>query len=359
MTRERVVVAMSGGVDSSLAAALLREQGYEPIGATLRLRACEEGGRSRSCCGADGPIAARDVCGQLGMAHFLIDRAAVFEQLVLRPAWNEYARGRTPNPCIACNERIKFGALREFARAIDAPKIATGHYARLQPDDRGVLRLLRGRDPRKDQSYFLHSLTADQRAAAIFPLGEWTKIEAREMARQRGLTVADKAESQDACFVAEDASFAETLRRRFGEAARPGAIVAADGRRLGGHAGVHLFTIGQRQGLGVALGRPAWVSEIDADAGAVRITDRADDLLAPAMIVDDFRWAEPPRTMTCGAQIRYRHPAAAATLEPLDGARVRVRFAEPQRAIAPGQAAVCYDGDRVVGGGWILAAVRE
>ncbi len=357
--RERIVVAMSGGVDSSVAAALLLEQGFEPIGATLQLRPCEEATRSRSCCSADGATSARQAAGALGLAHFVLDRAALFAQLVLRPTWDEYARGRTPNPCVWCNERIKFGALLEFAHAIGASKVATGHYARLTPDGDGPPRLCRGADAHKDQSYFLFSLTAQQRAAAIFPLGDLAKPEVRELARQRGLAAADKAESQDACFLAEGASFAETLRRRFDAPAHAGEIVGPDGQAVGRHAGVHLFTIGQRQGLGVALGRPAWVTDIDAATGNVRLAVDADRLLARAMIVGDFRWAEPPRPMPCAVQIRYRHPAAPAEIEPLGNGRVRVRFGAPQRAITPGQAAVCYDGERVIGGGWIESAVAE
>jgi tRNA-specific 2-thiouridylase len=342
---------MSGGVDSSLAAALIAEQGGTAIGVTLRL--CPAGVGAGDGCLADGIAAARRVCEQLGIVHFVLDRQSEFVERVLRPSWDEYACGRTPNPCAWCNERVKFALLLDFAKAIDASRIATGHYARLEPNGSGGVSLRRGVERRKDQSYFLFALTAEQRRAALFPLGELTKEQTRKMAKARGLASAERPDSQDACFVAEGQSFPEALRGLFGAEARAGEIADAGGRVVGAHGGLHQYTIGQRQGLGVALGKPAWVKQIDAGTGRIVLTSEADELLATDLIAADMRWQEEPRAMACEAQIRYRHAPAAARVEPLADGRARVRFDEPQRAITPGQAVVLYDGDALLGGGWI------
>jgi tRNA-specific 2-thiouridylase len=347
--RERVVVAMSGGVDSTVAAALLVERGCEVIGVTLRLLQGEE-------TAGDAVHEARAAADRLGIAHHVLDGRREFEELVLRRSWDEYARGRTPNPCVVCNARIKFGLLLDHARSLGATKIATGHYARL--DATPTIR--RGVDRRKDQSYFLWALDARQLAAVLFPLGELTKQQVRDRARSLGLPNAERAESQDACFVRDDQQFAEELRRHFGEPARSGVIVDEAGKVLGAHQGIHHFTIGQRRGLGVALGRPAWVAAIDAPDARVVLADDEHALLAHGLEAGGVVWHATPSNepTTCEVQIRYRHPPAAAVVEHTGGATVRVRFAQPVKAVTPGQAVVFYDGDRVLGGGWIERALE-
>jgi tRNA-uridine 2-sulfurtransferase len=344
----RIVVAMSGGVDSSVAAALLQAQGHEVIGVTLRLRDCQDPGAGRSCCGADGVGRARAVAGQLGVPHYVLDCARAFEEQVLRPAWDEYARGRTPSPCLLCNERIKLGALRSWAHQLGAPLLATGHYARVEAGA-----LLRGVDPDKDQSYFLAGLGDAQLAGLVLPLGALTKTEVRARARALGLASAETHDSQDACLVAPGQSFAEMLRRRFDAPARPGPIVDDAGRARGRHDGVHRFTIGQRRGLGVSGSRPCWVRAIRGDE--VVVTDDEAALDGDRLLAAGVGWigAAPTAPFPCQVQVRSRHVAEAATAEPRPDGTVAVVFTRPVRAITPGQAAVLYDGARVLGRGWI------
>jgi len=357
----RIAVAMSGGVDSSVAAALLLDQGHELVGLTLRFWLCGEGGGggARSCCGVDGAAEARAAAGELAIPHYVIDCRDEFERQVLRPAWDDYAAGRTPNPCVLCNQRIKFGLLLEQARRVGAERVATGHYARVEHGAAG-LELRRGRDLHKDQSYFLFSLDDAQLAAALFPLGDLDKEQVRELARRRGLPNAARPESQDACLVGEE-GFAEALRLRFGAPARPGPILDPDGRQLGEHAGIHRFTVGQRRGLGVALGRRSYVLGIDPERAAVRVGADPAALDAAGLLAGGVRWraGAPEPGRRCLVQVRYRHAAVPATLEPAGAEQVRLRFEEPQRAVTPGQAAVCYDGERVLGGGWIERALAS
>ncbi len=350
---ERLVVAMSGGVDSSVAAAVLLEQGHQVHGVTLRLQACREAGGG---CGADGAARARAVAGQLGIPHDVVDCAREFEAQVLRPAWEEYAAGRTPSPCLLCNERIKFGLLLAWARRLGAEGLATGHYARLAPGPGGGLALCRGRDPAKDQSYFLAGLDAGQLAAARFPLGALTKVEVRALARAAGLGSAERPESQDACLGGAGQSFAEALRLRFGADSRPGPILDDAGAALGRHAGVHRFTVGQRRGLAVPSASRCWVRAIRAEDAAVLVTRSEQALCRDRLGVRGLSWsggdlgAEP---LGCQVQVRYRHPAVQASVVRTGPATAVVTFVRPVRAIAPGQAAVFYDGERVLGRGWI------
>jgi len=343
--RGKVVVAMSGGVDSSVAAAILLEAGWEVLGATLDWRgpkgAGDEGG-----CGRDAVDRAREVARQLGMEHRVVRCGDDFERLVLRPAWEEYARGRTPSPCVHCNRMIKLRLMARLAAEVGADRIATGHFARMAPG--GVLR--RGADRSKDQSYFLFALTEEQRRSALFPLGEMDKEEVRERASRLDLASADAPESQDACFGDGDLGFAEALRRRFGAAARGGEVLDRDGE----HGGIHLFTVGQRKGLGIATGRRAYVSMIDPATARVVLTGAPADLESDRLRASGFVWhGDPPAgPVRCGAQVRYRSSPADAEAVP-DGRGVSVLFDSPQRAVAPGQAVVLYDGDRVLGGGWI------
>jgi tRNA-uridine 2-sulfurtransferase len=370
---ERTLVALSGGVDSSVAAALLADAGDEQlVGVTLRLWSCEEAPAEgqRSCCGIDGTSAARAAAGALDIPHYVVDCREVFDERVLRPAWEEYARGRTPSPCVLCNAEVKFGHLLGLARRrFGATRVATGHHARITRSQEGPA-LLRGADPVKDQSYFLFALSTEQLDAACFPVGRMTKQQVREEARRRGLPNAERVESQDACLVSADgAGFGETLRRRFEGPLRPGAIVSPDGARLGDHQGVHNFTIGQRKGLGVALGRPAFVRSLDAARAEVVLTDRPEDLLAAGFSATDASWLLPPERapgwdgegFEAEVQIRYRHAPVAARIavQGADGRRVVVRFATAQRAVTPGQAAVFYSGERVLGGAWIERTIDE
>lgn len=351
----RVVVAMSGGVDSSVAAALLAEQGHEVLGLTLRLWHCDDPAGHGSCCDERALREARRVAEQIGAEHRVVDLQDEFEAEILRPAWEEYARGRTPNPCIRCNERIKLGALLRLADQWGAPWVATGHHARIAAiADRPAL--LRGRDRDKDQSYFLFQLTPEQLARTQFPIGGMTKAVVRDHARRLGLPNAERQDSQDACLAAGEDVFAEALRRRFDAPARTGPILNTAGQQLGRHEGIHRFTIGQRRGLGVALGRPGYVQALDRARDAVVVTTDPGALLSGLARVGDVRWLAGPHEGPAQVQIRYRHAAVPAQLAGRRDGSVDVRFDQPQRAVTPGQAAVFYNGERVLGGGWIQAA---
>ena len=352
----RVAVAMSGGVDSSVAAALLREDGYDVIGVTLQLQPCTDEALGGSCCSPAGPTQARAVAALLGIPHYVLDCRRQFHDIVLRYSWMEYSRGRTPNPCVVCNEQIKFGFLLDRARSLGAEKIATGHYVRQETDGNGGIFLRRGLDQGKDQSYFLFALDDRQLAAALFPIGRFAKTEVREKARLLGLPNADLEESQDACFMAEGEVYPEILRQRFQGMAQPGSIADSEGRILGRHQGFHRYTVGQRRGIGVALGRKAWVKEIDPGSARVTIALDEKELLSKGLIATGVRWRQPVTDVSlirCSVQVRYRHRAVSAVVEPLGPETVRVIFSRPVRAVTPGQGAAFYDGDRLLGGGWI------
>ncbi len=353
--RQRVLVAMSGGVDSSLAAALLVRQGFEVQGITLRLNPCEDQALGKSCCGVDAVLSARQVADQLGIEHAVLDVRREFEARVLKPAWSDYSRGRTPSPCVLCNQEIKFGLLLERARALGAPRIASGHYARIAKGEDGSPRLLRARDSTKDQSYFLFSLSPDQLDSLMLPLGEMTKAEVRAMARELSLSPAERADSQDACLSISEDGFAESLRQRFEEPALTGPFVDSSGKILGEHPGLHRFTVGQRRGLGISLGARAFVQELRAD-GAVVLTSDEKALWSAGLTARLVR-PLPGSFESVSVQIRSRHAAVPARLERAEGLSVQLRFEQPQRAVTPGQAAVIYDGERVLGGGWIERAL--
>jgi tRNA-specific 2-thiouridylase len=351
----RIVVAMSGGVDSSVAAALLAEAGHEVLGLSMQLYDQQEGQAAwGSCCTLDDLHDARRVAAAVGFPHYIVNFERQFDEQVVSNFVREYLAGRTPLPCARCNSELKFATLLDRARALDAEVVATGHYARLDRDEAGRLVLKRGVDPRKDQSYFLFSLTQAQLARAMFPVGSMTKAEVRAQARRLGLPVAEKHESQEICFV-PDGDYAAFIDRRAPAADRGGPIVDADGRLLGRHDGIHHFTVGQRKRLGVARGVPLYVLELRPESRAVVVGPR-DALDRTRLTASDVNWiaGEPPSvTLRVQAQIRYRHPARPASLRALDAGRAEAEFEEAQPAITPGQAVVFYDGETVVGGGWI------
>ncbi|HSQ25065.1 MAG TPA: tRNA 2-thiouridine(34) synthase MnmA [Pyrinomonadaceae bacterium] len=366
----RIAVAMSGGVDSSAAAAILKEQGHQLVGFTMQLwnqrRAIsvDEIGEPlpSRCCSLDDVYDARRVAEELGFPFYVLNLEKEFERGVVQPFVESYLHGETPIPCVACNSRLKFASLDKLAASLGCDKVATGHYARVECEKAtNRYRLLRGRDPQKDQSYFLWELTQDQLARAMFPLGELSKSDARQAARDNQLAVAEKKESQEICFV-PDGDYAGFIDRYL-EAERqtervPGAgqIVTTAGEVIGEHAGIHRYTIGQRRGIRVAQARPLYVLAIDSSKNEV-VVGNDDELLRAEFTAAGVNWItvdNPSEEVRAEVRVRYRHTAAPATITPLSTDRVRVRFDEPQRAITPGQATVFYRGDEVLGGGWIV-----
>jgi tRNA-specific 2-thiouridylase len=348
----RVAVGMSGGLDSSAVAALCVDQGWDVMGLTLHM--FKEGSR---CCSIEDVDRARRICDHLGIPHYVVNAIDAFEERIIGRFLDEYARGRTPSPCVLCNEHIKFGILHERARDWGCSHVATGHYARVRAHG-GAWELLRPRDHGKDQTYFLHRLSQDQLSRCIFPLEAMTKVEVAAYAEAKGLPLrlAPGSESQDLCFVPDDGHALFVEERRPG-VRRSGAVVNAAGDVLGKHEGVHRFTVGQRRGLGVASTARLYVTELDADENRVVLGPR-DEVMARACTAEDMHWisgAAPAEAFSCTARVRYRHEAAGVEVQLLPENRVRLEFAQPQFAITPGQAAVLYDGDRILGGGWIEA----
>ena len=352
----RVVVGMSGGVDSSATAALLLEQGYDVVGITLKLWPQDCVSRAEDkCCGPQAVTDARSVCHKLGIPYYLIDEAAEFQKTVIQYFADEYKVGRTPNPCVMCNQNLKFGRLLSRANQLGAQYIATGHFARLEKTPDGARTLLRrGRDLRKDQSYFLFSLRQDQLSRAMFPLGEKTKSDTREVARHCRLKTADKEESMEICFV-PDNDYGQFLQQAKLAEKHRGEIVDAQGNVLGYHEGIEFYTIGQRKGLGISSTKPLYVLELDAATNRVVVGDDA-ALEREEFIAERCNWIpydSPPEKLEATVKIRYAHAGAPASVTPLPGGGARVKLYAPQRAITPGQAAVFYQDDLVLGGGWI------
>jgi tRNA-specific 2-thiouridylase len=332
------------------------------VGITMKLRPAspaEKAGRGGSCCSPDDLNDARAACDALGIAHYVVDYQDLFRRNVIEPFAAAYLAGRTPNPCVLCNDHVKFAPLLDRAQALGCERLITGHYARLTREADGTVALRQGVDTAKDQSYFLFGLPADALPRVDFPLGGLSKPEVRAIAHRFNLPNADKADSEDICFVPEG-NYVPVVERVVGAEAVPaaGPIVHADGRNLGTHAGVHRFTVGQRKGLGVAGTDRLYVLDVNGETDTVTVGPKA-HLAADGLVLRDLRWltAEPQTEVL--VRIRYRHPGVHATVrvDALDPTRATLRFAEPQSAVAPGQAAVCYVGDRVVGGGWIDRAI--
>lgn len=355
-TKQRVLLGMSGGVDSSVAGYLLREHGYEVIGVTMKVWPQDCISRAEDkCCGPQAIADARGVAYSLGISHYVVDEADQFERLVIDYFSSEYQAGRTPNPCVMCNEKLKFGNLWSKAAALGCDYIATGHYAIIEHHaEHAILR--KGLDPRKDQSYFLFSLRQPQLRRALTPLGKMTKPQIREIAHSLGLKVADKVDSQEICFVPGN-DYKAFLRSHLGENEfHRGEIYDVAGNLLGEHDGIELFTIGQRKGLPGGSPHPRYVVDLDPATNRVIVGD-ADHLVTDEFEIDQVNWhlATPgySKGIEAKVKIRYSHPGTRATLTQREGGRVHVRLHDPQRAVTPGQAAVFYDDDIVLGGGWI------
>jgi tRNA-specific 2-thiouridylase len=346
---------MSGGVDSSVAAALLAEQGHDVVGFSMQLYDNRGPEAFGSCCSIDDLHDARRVASVLGFPHYIVNFERQFQDTVVSNFVREYAAGRTPIPCAHCNSDLKFATLLDRARGLGAEHVATGHYARVEQAADGRWLLKRSADPEKDQSYFLFSLTQEQLSHAVFPIGGLRKADVREQARRLNLAVADKPDSQEICFV-PDGDYAAFVARKAPEAAQGGVIVDEEGHALGSHDGVHRFTVGQRKGLGIGgTTSPLYVLKIDAAARQVTVGPR-EALDRGSLTASGVNWIAvdaPASPLRVSAQIRHRHTPAPGRVVALPGGRAEFTFDTPQPAVTPGQAVVFYDGDLVIGGGWI------
>lgn len=361
---EKVVVAMSGGVDSSVAAALLKEEGYQVIGVTMQIWPSDRNAgvdRFGGCCGTGAIEDARKVAYKLGIPHYVMNFREIFAREVIDDFCQEYRQGRTPNPCIRCNQYIKFGALLEKARGLGADLFATGHHARIERDENtGKYLLKKGVDRRKDQSYFLYPLTQSQLSRTLLPVGNLTKEKVREIAEEMALPVAAKPESQEICFI-PDNDYAAFLTDYIPGAARPGIILNERGDTLGSHRGIIFYTVGQRKGLGISGKEPFYVTAIEAERNAV-IAGTKGQASGDELIANSLNWIlvdTLTQPLATRAKIRYRHQEAEAIVTTLDKEQVQVKFKEPQFAITPGQAIVFYDKETVVGGGIIERAGKQ
>jgi len=348
-----VFVAMSGGVDSSVVAGMIKEAGYNTVGVTMCFNITHQGSDRPSCCGIEGIADAKRAAEILGIPHYVFNFAADINDYIIDDFTNEYLSGRTPNPCVRCNQHLKFGTLYKKVKALGADYIATGHYGKIefnQAQDRYELK--KAVDPKKDQSYFLYSMKKETLPSVLFPLGGLTKVEVRELARKYGLNTADKPESQDICFVPRE-GYKKFLEDRVGSAVmKPGPFVDESGKVVGQHKGLAYYTIGQRDKLGMALGYPVYVYKLDRATNTVYVGD-LDKLYSRGFIAGQANWVsmEIPRTpIEVTARIRYNSPEVKARMIPMDGQTVRVEFDEPQKSVTPGQSAVFYDGDVVLAG---------
>ena len=355
--KSRVVAAMSGGVDSSLAAALLKKEGYDIVGVTFRMWPKEECGSSvgRSCCNLEAVTRARAVAGQLEIPYYVVDFSKEFKKEVIDYFCDSYLKGLTPNPCVICNEKIKFGKLIDKAKSLGASRVATGHYANISYDKKSKRYLLKeGKDKVKDQSYFLFALSQDQLKNAMFPLGGLTKGRVRTLAKKMKLRTFNTVSSQDICFI-QDIDYAEYIKKKTGVDVKPGDIVDGSGKVLGRHKGIPFYTIGQRRGLGVAHKEPLYVTSIDIEKNRVLVGPRG-EVMKKSLFAEGMNWIaidSLDKPMRATARIRYNHIKAKAKVTKTGKDSVRVDFDEPQFAPTPGQAIVFYNKDVVIGGGWI------
>ncbi len=353
---DKALIAMSGGVDSSVAALLMKNKGYECTGCTMRLYGNEDAGidRSHTCCSLDDVEDARAVAYRLDMPYHVFNFSDDFNELIIDKFVHSYEQGITPNPCIDCNRYMKFDKLFDRAKILDCSFVVTGHYARIEEGADGKMRLMKALDPSKDQSYVLYSMTQEQLRHTQFPLGALHKTEVRRIAEEHGFVNAAKPDSQDICFV-PDGDYAKVIELRTGRRCETGNFIDTDGHILGRHKGIIRYTIGQRKGLGIAFGKPTFVVDIRPETNEV-VLGSNEELMGRELSASDFNWiaGEPPAdAFTCRAKIRYRQEEQPASVTVLADGRVHLSFDEPQRAITPGQAVVLYDGDTVLGGGVI------
>lgn len=361
--KPKVVVGMSGGVDSSMAVAILQEEGYDVIGITMKLWQAAGPEAEDGCCANSAVDDARRVAFILGIPHYVLNFRSYFKETVVDYFTRSYLAGETPNPCLVCNKYVKFGEMLRKARGLGAAYIATGHYAQISRDqESGRFFLKKGLDPGKDQTYALYTLTQEQLAQVLFPLAKYTKEQVRQMARERGLGVGNKADSQEICFI-PDNDYASFVRESSGHLVRPGNFVDLQGNILGKHQGIIHYTVGQRKGLGMSFGKPMFVAGLNPESNEVVLGENG-DLFTRTLWAADLNWiaiSSLKEPLAVEAKIRYNAAGAKATIYPGEsgaGREVKICFAEPQRAVTPGQAVVFYRGDVVVGGGVIISDPR-